>query len=178
MATAAHAPRSSSSAAAARAGGLRDAIASGACAALGAVCGKLAQGDNLGAALASACLGVAQAPWPAEVALRAAFLAAMVAINALMVRFYVRALSAAGTLLATAVNTAVNTAMSSALGAWLFGETLSLTWAQGVLLLLLGVALLRAAEERGPAEPSTSTAKPKRRPAEPSTSTAKPKRRR
>lgn len=156
-ATAAHAP--GSAAAAARAGGLRDAVVSGACAALGAVCGKLAQDDRPGAALAAACLGVAQAPWPAEVALRAAFLVAMVAINALMVRFYVRALSAAGTLHATAVNTAVNTALSSALGAWLFGEMLSETWAQGVLLLLLGVALLRAAEERGPAEPSTTTAK-------------------
>jgi hypothetical protein len=152
-------------AAAARSRGLIEACASGACAAIGAVCGKVALGDagaELAAAeLAAAWTGDAQeaAPWPVELALRATCLAAMVTINALMVRFYVRALSAAGTLLATATNTAVNTAMSSALGAWLFGEPLSVTWAQGVLLLLLGVVLLRAAEGRGSAEPSESTAK-------------------
>ena len=99
------------------------AILSGTFAALASVCGKLALDESI------------------DIVLRGVALVALVACNATMLQFFVRALRDTGSVVGTTVNASANVAVSAILGAVFFGEVDKLTpnWLIGALLAVTGM---------------------------------------
>lgn len=106
---------------------LLNSVISGVFAALAGVCGKLAFDQNLDL-----------------VPSRLAALSGLVACNATMLHFFVKALRVDGSVVGTTVNAAANIATSAAAGFVLLGEKdgLTPTWFMGALCALLGVLFL------------------------------------
>lgn len=83
-------------------------------------------------------------------AVRALFLVAMLATNALMLHFYVKGLTSAGTLLGTVTNTGVNVMASSVLARVLFNEQLGAEWLLGALCMVAGIFCIQKAGHTNP----------------------------
>eukprot|EP00051_Salpingoeca_urceolata_P032172 m.496664 g.496664 ORF g.496664 m.496664 type:complete len:129 (-) comp48287_c0_seq1:257-643(-) len=119
---------------------------------------KLAAGAGVFAALAStfckltvdatACLAITSSD---HVLIRGLMLACMLASNGFMWVLFSRALEASSSSLTpTVINTAFNFVTSALLGSVVFSEPLSWTWAAGTSLIVCGLALVHAYEERAP----------------------------
>ncbi|XP_059472466.1 uncharacterized protein LOC132194893 [Neocloeon triangulifer] len=80
--------------------------------------------------------------------LRSTFFILMIACNASVWSFYVRALQHSNSSLpATVISTATNYIVSALLGVFLFGEKTGLLWWTGTSLVIFGLAIIAKKEE-------------------------------
>jgi drug/metabolite transporter (DMT)-like permease len=119
---------------------------------LASVMGKIALSENrvLSAVLAFCAqdLGLARASCQAaSTALRLLCFGLMLACNAAMVAFYLKALAEDASVVATVGSTAVNCLVTGATGFLLFGESVGSSWLLGSLFISTGLCLILTSQD-------------------------------
>jgi drug/metabolite transporter (DMT)-like permease len=103
-------------------------------AALAGVCGKVAADSRVIESLSDSV--------SVQTALRALSAVGVVLSNALMWHCFVRSMHESNSVVAATVNACVNLLFTALFGSLLFGESFSLKWILGALLMSLGVVLV------------------------------------
>jgi drug/metabolite transporter (DMT)-like permease len=113
--------------------------------------GALGAGAAGAAGAASAAAGRASGLPGLPAAARAALGALMIALNALGLALFARALRRASSLQAATASLAANIALSGLVGRAAFGEVLGARWCAGAACILAGAALLQPPPAPAPA---------------------------